>query len=312
MSTRVCRFFLSGNCRNGTSCRFYHEGFSSIPHETLTQALGSDDEASTSSRDRAGATSSSTGVSSSSSSRPAGLINSAYRGNEEASSVSGDDEGETAEASSSGANGLTANHDSEDDEDQKCAICFEVPKTFGLLTCPEQKEIIIQNYKEATGRKPCKYFKESGVRHWCPFGDDCHFAHLDENGEPCKVNPESNPRLHRQRRRGGRYRAQRHNVTWDAEETFPGFEALVTELTRLHSVSNQMTGTWAETLRRLRDRFYNEFGSEDGGEWPADDDPEFDLEEDDGEDEVGYEEYSDWYETDEEDLYEGWEGDNHY
>ncbi|KAF9901439.1 hypothetical protein EC991_006110 [Linnemannia zychae] len=100
----------------------------------------------------------------------------------------------TADASANGYN------DGEDEnEDQKCAICFEVPSTFGLLATPEQKDIIIQNYKVATARRSCKYFKESGERHWCPFGDDCFFAHLDAQGQPCKVNPQSNPRLNRRR-----------------------------------------------------------------------------------------------------------------
>lgn len=36
MSTRPCRFFLAGTCRNGTDCRFYHEGFSGIPRSVLT------------------------------------------------------------------------------------------------------------------------------------------------------------------------------------------------------------------------------------------------------------------------------------
>ncbi|KAF9943520.1 putative E3 ubiquitin-protein ligase makorin-3, partial [Mortierella alpina] len=60
---------------------------------------------------------------------------------------------------------------------------YIVPSSY-FPTSPEQKEIIIQNYKEATARRPCKHFKESGDLHWCPFGDSCFFAHQDENGEP--------------------------------------------------------------------------------------------------------------------------------
>lgn len=40
MSTRPCRFFLVGTCRNGTDCRFYHEGFSGIPRSVLTGDSG--------------------------------------------------------------------------------------------------------------------------------------------------------------------------------------------------------------------------------------------------------------------------------
>ncbi|KAF9149861.1 E3 ubiquitin-protein ligase makorin-1 [Linnemannia schmuckeri] len=79
---------------------------------------------------------------------------------------------------------------------------FVVPSSYFPST-PEQKEAIIQNYKVVSARRPCKYFKESGERHWCPFGDDCFFAHLDVRGQPCKVNPQSNPRLNRRRDRYG-------------------------------------------------------------------------------------------------------------
>lgn len=77
---------------------------------------------------------------------------------------------------------------------------FVVPSSYFPST-PEQKETIIQNYKVVSARRPCKYFKESGERHWCPFGDDCFFAHLDAQGQRCKVNPQSNPRLNRRRDR---------------------------------------------------------------------------------------------------------------
>ncbi|KAF9939284.1 hypothetical protein BGZ70_006461, partial [Mortierella alpina] len=41
MSSRTpCRFFSAGNCRNGSGCRFYHEGFSSIPADIMADATG--------------------------------------------------------------------------------------------------------------------------------------------------------------------------------------------------------------------------------------------------------------------------------
>ncbi|KAF9349068.1 hypothetical protein BGX26_012583 [Mortierella sp. AD094] len=134
---------------------------------------------------------------------------------------------------------------------------YVVPSSF-FPTCPEQKEIIIQNYKEATGRKTCKYFAESGDRHWCPFGDGCFFAHLDGNGEHCKVNPESNPRRQRQRRiarNRGRFghrdvynafvqmrqdvmESMRASNPDSTEEEFAGLETLLMQLSRLSTTFN--------------------------------------------------------------------------
>ncbi|KAF8923642.1 hypothetical protein EDD21DRAFT_359117 [Dissophora ornata] len=302
MSATPCRFFLAGNCRNGARCRFYHEGFSSLPASTLVETTDSDEDEETSispghrTESGTGATATSSS-SASASARPAyaasracqwymagychrgescwfshdrGTVNAAYSGGQETIILSDDDEEDTGtQRRTSVVHGdSNDDDDDDDDDDQKCAICFEVPKTFGLLvscnhafclecirtwrskdissdlqphdsgnvsvtkacpncrtpslyvvpssffpTCSEQKEIIIQNYKEATARKPCKYFKESGDRHWCPFGDDCHFAHLDEDGEPCKVNAESNPRLRQRRSNGGRAGYSRYPTT---------------------------------------------------------------------------------------------------
>ncbi|KAG0047365.1 hypothetical protein BGZ83_007567 [Gryganskiella cystojenkinii] len=201
-----CRWYMAGYCRRGEACWFSH--------------------------DRA-------------------VINAAYRGD-----FDGGDDYEYDDEHTGG--GLvrsettattTANGDATgtgvEEEDMKCAICFEIPSTFGLLecirtwrskqitedmtphernssvtkacpncrtpslyvipssffpTCAEQKEIIMQNYKEATARTPCRYFRESGDRHWCPFGNECFFAHLGSNGQHCDVNPASNPRLLRRER----------------------------------------------------------------------------------------------------------------
>ncbi|KAG0068246.1 hypothetical protein BGZ89_005015 [Linnemannia elongata] len=330
MSTRPCRFFLAGTCRNGTDCRFYHEGFSAIPRNVLTGDSGmsisttaqrngttttttapaatADSGRSTSgnsptsplsaSSSSASAAQTPTSASSSSASssnmRPAyaasrpcnwymagyclrgdscwfshdrAVIEGRSRGNDSgtedgATTSPGEANGEltssTADATTASAHNNNNNNDEGDSEDHKCAICFEVPSTFGLLvscnhafclTCirtwraknieqdirsseqdrpsvtkacpncrtqslfvvpssyfpsnPEQKEAIIQNYKVVSARRPCKYFKESGECHWCPFGDDCFFAHLDARGQPCKVNLQSNPRLNRRRDRYG-------------------------------------------------------------------------------------------------------------
>ncbi|KAF9131479.1 hypothetical protein BGX30_013088 [Mortierella sp. GBA39] len=325
MSARPCMFFLAGTCRNGTDCRFYHEGFSGIPHNVLAgdpgmststtaqlngtttttsapAAVGGRSNSRTSPTSPLSAssnasaaqtpTSSSSSASSSNTrptyaaSRPCNWYMAGYcfRGDNcwfshDRAVIEGRSQGNgggaedgittspgeaNGELTSSTADATTAsarnnNNSGEDDnEDHKCAICLEVPSTFGLLvscnhafclTCirtwraknieqdirsseqdrtsvtkacpncrtqslfivpssyfpstPEQKEAIIQNYKVVSARRPCKYFKESGERHWCPFGDDCFFAHLDARGQPCKVNLLSNPRLNRRRDRYG-------------------------------------------------------------------------------------------------------------
>ncbi|KAF9585407.1 hypothetical protein BGW38_002518 [Lunasporangiospora selenospora] len=88
---------------------------------------------------------------------------------------------------------------------------YIVPSSF-FPTCDDQKQIIIQNYKEAAGRTRCKYFQDSGTRRWCPFGDRCFFAHLNENGEPCRVNQDSDPR--RRRRRQGAFESLSETLTY--------------------------------------------------------------------------------------------------
>ncbi|KAF9170265.1 hypothetical protein BGX21_002064 [Mortierella sp. AD011] len=180
---------------------------------------------------------------------------------------------------------------------------YVVPSSF-FPACPEQKEIIIQNYKEATSRKTCKYFAESGDRHWCPFGDGCFFAHLDENGEHCKVNPESSPRRQRQRRIERRNRFGNRNV-YDAiaqmrqgvletmrashpdstEEELAGFETLLVELSsRLSSLNFDQTdfdyNFWDEIPPTRNVVFDDDFG----GEWYETDGEDDDAEGDDQDD----------------------------
>ncbi|KAG0271581.1 hypothetical protein BGZ95_000593 [Linnemannia exigua] len=261
MSSTPCRFFLAGTCRNGTDCRFYHEGFSGIPRNVLTgdatqtvftaqrsgtsatsttiaprrSTSGASQTSSPSLSSSSGAStaqtqvlsSSSSSPSSSSSTRPAyaaarpcnwymagyclrgdncwfshdrAVIEGRSRGGSAEEAVAPGQAGNELTSTTADANPNGNSNGEDENEDQKCAICFEIPSTFGLLASPEQKEIIIQKYKVATARRPCKYFKESGERHWCPFGDECFFAHLNAQGQPCKVNPQSNPRLNRRRR----------------------------------------------------------------------------------------------------------------
>ncbi|KAG0343643.1 hypothetical protein BG004_005120 [Podila humilis] len=222
--TKPCRWYLAGYCLRGDECWFSHDlsSSSSLSLQNLDSAsmfVFSQDNAT-----------------SSSSSSPPVLT--------------------------------SATPNSHHEEDRKCAICLEIPTTFGLLVscnhafcltcirtwrsknissstmdayedransvtkaCPNcrtpslyivpssffpvnqaQKDQIFTSYKQAASKRPCKYFEQSGTRQWCPFGDDCFFAHLDANGEACKVNPSSNPRLRRLRRHIDNIELRRNNI----------------------------------------------------------------------------------------------------
>jgi len=155
MTTNPCRFFLAGNCRNGASCRFYHEGFDSLPPEILAEAIASEDDEETTTSTTTTRSQIRTGAASSSS-RPsfttprpchwymAGYchrgescwfshdrshVNPVQRGNGESTTLSDNEETTTTTE----VNRPTTTYNSDDEEDQKCAICFEVPTTFGLL-----------------------------------------------------------------------------------------------------------------------------------------------------------------------------------
>ncbi|KAF9198563.1 hypothetical protein BGZ49_000586 [Haplosporangium sp. Z 27] len=386
MSTRrPCRFYLAGNCRNGADCNFYH---ASIPQATLTEATtGTIEQSSNSPSQRTGNITEATSSSSPSYARPCHWYMAGYclRGDScwfshDRSAINGsrreivdlDDGDDTTTGVSRGQYNLRDNDNSDDDEDQKCAICFEIPKTFGLLvscnhafcltcirtwrsketaadlqphdstnasvtkacpncrtpslyvvpssffpTCPEQKEIIIQNYKEAAARKACKYFTESGDRHWCPFGDGCFFAHLDENGEPCKVNPDSNPRRIRQHRRGARvnrdhfghrefysaYLQMRQEVLEtmraanpdSSEDDLVGFESLLAELSRLSTSLQSSRGniTGSRWVRNYGDEYDDEYDDSwleglEADEDDFDDDDEEDQDDDGSDYEIMY------------------------
>ncbi|KAG0204800.1 hypothetical protein BGX28_003372 [Mortierella sp. GBA30] len=180
---------------------------------------------------------------------------------------------------------------------------YVVPSSF-FPTCPEQKEIIIQNYKEATARTPCKYFKESGDRHWCPFGDSCFFAHMDENGEPCKVNPESDQRRNRRRRvfdRGfDRPRRSLGRIRQDLLDRLNIF--LMAELSRPGgtSLEHLMTSRWSDHIDVV--------DIDDDEDEDEDDDDEYRANEDENEDELNEFEHNhhhvaDDYYADDFDLY---------
>ncbi|KAL1925603.1 uncharacterized protein VTP21DRAFT_486 [Calcarisporiella thermophila] len=165
-SKELCKYFAQGYCRRGNGCWFRHE------NPEVGGALP-------------GATSG----------------------------------GANAEASTSSITRSSGDH--------TCAICLEVPVTFGLLpecdhifcltcirewrkktdvgsqckSCPlcrtvsnfiipssvyatgAQKNKICGAYRAKTARIPCKHFRASPANNrFCPFGNSCHFAHLNPDG----------------------------------------------------------------------------------------------------------------------------------
>ncbi|KAH3819545.1 probable E3 ubiquitin-protein ligase makorin-1 [Dreissena polymorpha] len=69
---------------------------------------------------------------------------------------------------------------------------FVTPSAYWVDT-KEEKISLIQGYKEALGKKPCKYFDEG--RGDCPFNDRCFYLHMNPDGTKAA------PRPYRRRRR---------------------------------------------------------------------------------------------------------------
>ncbi|XP_053321270.1 E3 ubiquitin-protein ligase makorin-1 isoform X2 [Spea bombifrons] len=86
---------------------------------------------------------------------------------------------------------------------------FVIPSEYWVEE-KEEKQKLIQKYKEAMGNKSCRYFDEG--RGTCPFGGNCFYKHAYPDGRIEEPQP---------RQKGGmssRYRAQRRNRFWDFEE----------------------------------------------------------------------------------------------
>ena len=69
---------------------------------------------------------------------------------------------------------------------RSCPICrvethFITPSNM-WPTSADQKQFIIDEYKNKLKTIPCKYIK-NGISA-CPFGSSCFYAHLDEKGNP--------------------------------------------------------------------------------------------------------------------------------
>lgn len=63
---------------------------------------------------------------------------------------------------------------------------FVCPSMYWVDT-KEDKEKLIDDYKNALSRKDCKYFKKGQGK--CPFGNKCFYLHAFPDGSKCDVGP---------------------------------------------------------------------------------------------------------------------------
>ncbi|KAI0295953.1 hypothetical protein BC826DRAFT_256907 [Russula brevipes] len=71
---------------------------------------------------------------------------------------------------------------------KKCPYCrttsrFVVPSSHFYPNGDSGKAAVIERYKASLQRIPCKHFIRSN-RRFCPFGRDCMYQHLNEDGTP--------------------------------------------------------------------------------------------------------------------------------
>lgn len=73
---------------------------------------------------------------------------------------------------------------------KKCPMCrapskFITPSSIFYKHTDPKKELAISAYKESMARVPCRYFVQSKAhRPFCPFGKDCFYQHLNDDGTP--------------------------------------------------------------------------------------------------------------------------------
>lgn len=71
---------------------------------------------------------------------------------------------------------------------------FVCPSMYWVDT-KEDKEKLIDDYKNALATKDCKYFKKGHGK--CPFGNKCFYLHAFADGRKCDVGPPPRQRNHR-------------------------------------------------------------------------------------------------------------------
>ncbi|KAF9268987.1 hypothetical protein L218DRAFT_852143, partial [Marasmius fiardii PR-910] len=75
---------------------------------------------------------------------------------------------------------------------KKCPMCrapssFITPSSLFYKSEDPRKEETINLYKLSMARVPCKYFQQSIIKKakpMCPFGKDCFYQHLNDDGTP--------------------------------------------------------------------------------------------------------------------------------
>ncbi|KAF9525970.1 hypothetical protein CPB83DRAFT_940817 [Crepidotus variabilis] len=81
----------------------------------------------------------------------------------------------------------------ESGNNKKCPMCrassaFITPSSKFWKEGTEEKVKVTQAYKESMARVPCKYFQKSiqknKINPICPYGKDCFYQHLKEDGTP--------------------------------------------------------------------------------------------------------------------------------
>ncbi|KAJ3612082.1 hypothetical protein NHX12_020359 [Muraenolepis orangiensis] len=87
---------------------------------------------------------------------------------------------------------------------------FVIPSEYWVED-KEDKQKLIQKYKEGMGTKACRYFDEG--RGTCPFGSNCFYKHAFSDGRL-----EETPPPRRQTGSNGRNRSSRHTPLWELLE----------------------------------------------------------------------------------------------
>ncbi|XP_031438368.1 probable E3 ubiquitin-protein ligase makorin-1 isoform X2 [Clupea harengus] len=85
---------------------------------------------------------------------------------------------------------------------------FVIPSEYWVED-KEEKQKLIQKYKDGMGCKPCRYFDEG--RGTCPFGANCFYKHAFPDGRL----EEAQPQQRRQTGSNGRNRNSRRTPLWD-------------------------------------------------------------------------------------------------